>query len=56
MKETVPRVFNQRGMARRLRAMRRNPAGGKNTPEPGAPTQSPRRIRLIRVKDERAAG
>ena len=55
MKETsIPRFQTERH-GHRLRAMRRNLlAGRKNTPEPVyAKSEKPRRIRVIRVKDQR---
>jgi len=53
MKETsIPRFQTERH-GRRLRAMRRNPAGRKNTPELVRQSEKPRRIRVIRVKDQR---
>ena len=53
MKETsIPRFQTERH-GHRLRAMRRNPAGRKNTPEPVRQSEKLRRIRVIRVKDQR---
>ena len=52
MKETSTPRFQPERHGCRLRAMRRNPAGGKNTPSRCA-NAALRRIRLIRVKDER---
>ena len=53
MKETsIPRFQTERH-GHRLRAMRRNPAGRKNTPELVRQSEKPRRIRVICVKDQR---